>query len=114
LHELDITESLLRVALEQAGASRVRRIVSIKLKIGELTGYAPEAVEHNFGQLSAGTIAEGAALVIERVPLRCHCKACGSVYRAARDDFSCPACRVADFEITGGREMFIESMEVQS
>jgi hydrogenase nickel incorporation protein HypA/HybF len=114
LHELAITESLLRVALEQAGVHTVRRIVSIKLMIGELTGYVPEAVEQNFEQLAAGTIAQGAALLIERVPLRCRCKRCGNDYRAARDDFSCPACQAAEFEITGGREMFIESMEVES
>ena len=114
MHELAITQGLLRVALEQAGTNKVRRIISIKLKIGELTGYVPEAVEQNFEQLSAGTIAEGAALLIEPVPLRCHCKRCGTDYRAARDDFSCPSCRSAEFKITGGREMFIESMEVES
>ncbi|MRR10354.1 hydrogenase maturation nickel metallochaperone HypA, partial [bacterium] len=57
MHELAITESLLTIALDQARAAGAGRIVSIRLKVGELTGYVPEAVETNFRVLSAGTIA---------------------------------------------------------
>ncbi|MCU0607468.1 MAG: hydrogenase maturation nickel metallochaperone HypA [Candidatus Edwardsbacteria bacterium] len=114
MHELAITTSLLTIALDQARAAGAGRIVSIRLKVGELTGYVPEAVETNFRALSAGTAAEGAALLIERAPLRCTCRACGREYPARPDDFTCPDCRGSAITITGGREMFIESMEVES
>ncbi|MDI6739266.1 MAG: hydrogenase maturation nickel metallochaperone HypA [Candidatus Edwardsbacteria bacterium] len=114
MHELAITQSLLRIALDTAEKNGVMRILIIRLKIGELTGYVPAAVEQNFAMLSPGTKAEGAALVIERIPLQCSCKHCGNAYRARSDDFTCPACGAADAAITGGREMFIESMEVET
>jgi len=114
MHELAITQSLLQVALDKAGEAKAGRIRSIKLRIGRLSGYVPEAVDLNFRMLAPGTMAEGAALEIEWVPLRCRCKGCGGEYDATPDDFTCPSCRAADFAIISGREMFIESMEVET
>lgn len=114
MHELAITTSLLAVALDKAEQSGVRRIRSIRLRIGELSGYVPDAVELNFSMLAAGTVAEGAALVIEPVPLRCACRRCGRDYPGKPDDFRCPECGASDITVTGGREMFIESMEVET
>jgi hydrogenase nickel incorporation protein HypA/HybF len=114
MHELAITRSLLAIALDKAAGSGVTRIRSIRLKVGELTGYVPEAVEMNFGMLAAGTVAEGAVLQIDPVPLQCSCKKCGHAYTGKPDDFTCPVCGAADIAVTGGREMFIESMEVET
>jgi len=114
MHELAITSSLLRIALDKAGEAGATRIGSIKLRIGRLSGYVPEAVELNFRMLAPGTMAEGAALEIQWVPLRCRCKICGREHDATPDDCSCPSCHAADFIITGGREMFIESIEVET
>ena len=114
MHELAITQSLLQVALDKAEQVGAKNISRINLRIGRLSGYVPEAVELNFQMASAGTKAQGALLAIEWVPLACTCKRCGNSYGAHGEDFSCPSCRAADFTITGGREMFIESMEVDA
>lgn len=114
MHEMAITQSLLQIALEKAGEVGARRIKSISLKIGRLTGYVPEAVEANFEIISPGTLAEGARLEIEWVPVACRCRDCGREYQAEIEDLRCPACRTPHFEITGGREMFIASMEVET
>ena len=114
MHELAITKSLLAIALDKAEESGVKRIRSIRLRVGELTGYVPEAVELNFNMLAVNTIAEGAVLQIEPVTLQCTCKNCGHIYHGKPDDFTCPACGAADITVTGGREMFIESMEVET
>jgi hydrogenase nickel incorporation protein HypA/HybF len=114
MHELAITRSLLEIALDKAGQAKATRIGSIRLRIGRLSGYVPEAVEQNFRMLTPGTLAEGAALELEWMPLRCRCRQCGREHDATPEDCSCPGCGAADFTITGGREMFIESMEVET
>lgn len=113
MHELAITQSLLKIAMDKAGEAGASRIKSISLKIGRLTGYVPEAVEANFEVLSPGTLAEGARLLMEWVPVACRCRDCGREYKAEVEDLRCPACRTPHFQITGGREMYIESMEVE-
>jgi hydrogenase nickel incorporation protein HypA/HybF len=113
VHELAITQSLLKIALDKANEAGAGRIRAITLKIGRLTGYVPEAVEANFEILSPGTPAEGARLIMEWVPVACRCRECGRRYQAEIEDLRCPDCRTLGFEIIGGREMYIESMEVE-
>ncbi len=113
MHELAITQSLLGIALEKAGEAGASRIRAINLRIGRLSGYLPEAVEANFEILSPGTLAEGAELRLEWVPVSCRCRDCGREYQAVMDDLRCPDCRTPRFQVTGGREMYIESMEVE-
>ncbi|HBE72618.1 MAG TPA: hydrogenase maturation nickel metallochaperone HypA [candidate division Zixibacteria bacterium] len=113
MHELAITQSLLKIALDKADEAGAGRIRTITLMIGRLSGYVPEAVQANFEILSPGTPAEGAELRIEWMPVSCRCRDCGREYQAEVDDLRCPGCRTPRFEVTGGREMYIESMEVE-
>lgn len=113
MHELAITQSLLGIALDKASEAGAGRIRAIALKIGRLSGYVPEAVQANFEILSPGTLAEGAELRIEWMSISCRCRDCGREYQAEVEDLRCPVCRTLNFQITGGREMYIESMEVE-
>jgi len=113
VHELAITQGLLRIALEKVEQAGARSIRQINLRIGKLSGYLPEAVEMNFRMLSPGTKAEGARLSLEWLPVTCECRECGRQYQAQGQDLRCPGCRAAQFRITGGREMYIESLEVE-
>lgn len=90
MHELAITQSLLRIALDKAAEAGAARIQRINLRIGELSGYLPEAVETNFRMLSPGTRAEGARLSLEWLPVSCECRQCGRQYRAQGHDLQCP------------------------
>ena len=109
-----ITQSLVDIALEQAGQIGARRIVRINLRIGRLTGYVPEAVEMNFRLITPGTPAEGAALDIQWVPIKCRCRSCGAEFSSPQLDLTCPECGQVSGQVAGGREMFIESMEVEN
>lgn len=113
MHELAITQSLVKIALskaEEVGALRIRKI---NLRIGRLTGYVPEAVEMNFQMMTPGTKAEGAELDIQWVPIRCRCRDCGAEYQTDELDLTCPQCKIISGQIIDGREMFIDSMEVE-
>lgn len=114
MHELAITESLVKVALAKADEVGAGRIKKISLKIGKLTGYVPEAVEMNFRMITPGTIAEDAVLDIEWVPLLCRCGDCGEEFESEKLDLTCPRCGRLSGRIVDGREMFIDSMEVDT
>lgn len=114
MHELAITESLVKIALAKAEEIEAKRIVRISLKIGRLSGYVPEAVEMNFRLLTSGTKAEGAVLDIQWVPITCRCSSCGVEYQADEVDLNCKKCGTLTGRIIGGREMFIDSIEVDN
>ena len=78
MHELSLTQSLVAIAEEharRAGATVIREIV---LEVGELSGAIPEALEFAFDVCSKGTLAEGAALTIRKVPGSGRCTACAA------------------------------------
>lgn len=115
MHELPVTESILKVVLrhgEEAGASR---IVSVSLRIGELSDIVEEWLQRYFDYLSRGTIAEGAALRIERAPVIFRCEGCGGSFpvnvREVRD-ILCPSCGGTKATFVSGREFFIKAIEV--
>ena len=67
MHEMALTESMVEIALEEARKADAARVQRIVLDVGALSAVAPEAMMFCFSAVSAGTAAEGAELVIERV-----------------------------------------------
>lgn len=112
VHELSITQNLLRFVLqkaEEAGAARVREI---RICYGPYSGIEPECIRMYLSLLARGTIAEGAALSAVRIPLRARCRACGRESELTVTHLACPACGGTDLEVLSGREFYIDSLEV--
>lgn len=114
MHELGLTQSVVKIALdhaEKAGASRVTKIV---VKAGEMEGIVPESMQFHFEHLKMGTIAEGAELVVDVVPLMVKCSTCGETSHT--DTFSfmvCPKCNSFTTEVISGRELTVDSIETE-
>jgi hydrogenase nickel incorporation protein HypA/HybF len=111
MHELPITEGILKIATEAAGD---RRITTIHLVVGELSSIVDDSVQFYFDMLSKGTLAEGATLDFERRPATVACQECGKSFevRAPLPD-ACPACGSLILRVTGGRELRVDSIEVK-
>ena len=113
MHELAITEAIVRSAVPKAQAAGAKRIITIRLKLGEFSDIVPSYIEHYLKYAAEGTIAEGAKIEVSRIPIRIRCRGCGAESEIARHVFSCPACGSEDIELTQGREYFIDSLEVE-
>ncbi len=55
----------------------------------------------------------GATLMVEEVPVAGTCRACGAAVTIDELPFICRACGAADLEITSGRELIIDALEVR-
>ncbi len=116
MHELPITESILKIVLKHAEMNSVRKVMVIHLQIGKLSDLEDEWLQHYFDYLSKGTLAEGAKLKIERTPIMMKCNACSASYeveRARIGELVCPACGEKGGTLLSGREYTIKEMEVQ-
>lgn len=115
MHELSVTESLLQVVLRHAGAGGAVRVVSVSVRIGALSDLVNEWMQRYFDYLSKGTIAEGARIRIERIPVTFRCDACGDRFPAdprSREAIRCPRCASEALTLATGRECFVEGIEV--
>ncbi len=74
MHEMPVTQGLLNLALEAAAG---RRVTDIYLHVGQMAAIVPSSVEVFFDHLSKGTLAEGAQLHFEMLPVEMHCLDCG-------------------------------------
>lgn len=112
MHEIGLMQQALDVALEQAAGRGARHIEQITFRIGAASGVVPEVIEMAFEVATRGTIAEGAQLTIERVPLVCFCPACA--YEFEPDDEllrACPRCQQPAAEVRQGSEFELVSLE---
>ncbi|NLT64981.1 MAG: hydrogenase maturation nickel metallochaperone HypA [Acidobacteria bacterium] len=113
MHELSVVESLLSLALKNAEEANARRILSINIVVGDYTGVVEEAMSLYFGFLSKDTIAAGARINYTHVPAQLRCRDCDILLPLGRRDYRCPRCEGRRVEIVGGRELYIEAMEVE-
>jgi hydrogenase nickel incorporation protein HypA/HybF len=113
MHELSITQSMLDLVLKQAEEAGAEQIGKINLVIGEMTGVVARSVQFYFDFISKGTLAEGAGLNFKLIPTTARCHNCGEEFRLGEFDWTCPHCQSNNIEITGGKELYVESIEVE-
>ena len=112
VHEYGITASLLSIVEQKAAEAGIEKVETIRIVIGVLTGFAPESIRFYFEPMSRDTVAEGATLEFEELPVRLRCRACGSVFEPEGRTWTCPDCNSSEVDISGGREMYVKEMEV--
>lgn len=112
MHELALARAVIEQLAEEAARHGFTRVVRVKLAIGALGHVEPEALAFAFDVAARGSLADGAALEIERVEGAAHCLGCGrDVAVRGRADL-CPVCGGARLVITEGEDMKIRELEV--
>ena len=113
MHEMALTQSILNIALTEAARHGAIRVYEIRIIAGVLSGFLPELIQEYFNIISADTVAEKAFLSIEKSPVTIMCLACGAKCLSERFIFSCPTCSSTNIHLLGGREFYVDSIEVE-
>lgn len=114
MHELPVINSILKVVLKHAADNNVKKVVAVHLQVGELSDLEDKWMQQYFDSLAKDTIAQGARLVIERIPVVMKCSDCGMSYTVnMKEDKSlaCPECGSNEHTMISGREYFIKNLE---
>jgi hydrogenase nickel incorporation protein HypA/HybF len=106
MHELSVAHAVVSTVVE-ALPSPAPRVLQVRLRIGELSGLVPEALEFAYDVAAQGTPLADAALVIERSPILIDCPTCGEQALDSARDFRCPVCSVPCGTVIGGKELEI-------
>ena len=113
MHEMGVTQSVLKIALdagERAGASRIS---AIQIRMGEYSDVVPAIFREYFAIAAAGTIASDAEIRISRVPVTMRCRECLWEGHVDRQDIRCGACGGTSLKLLTGREFVVDSLEAE-
>ena len=114
MHELGIAQELVDLAGEQLLRAGAARAVSVTVRLGALSGVVAPALRTAFRAASAGSLVDGARLVIEEIAPAIYCESC----RAERtlpgvQSRRCPVCRNPAQEIIRGDELELLTLELE-
>jgi hydrogenase nickel incorporation protein HypA/HybF len=114
MHEVGLMQQALNIALKQAVQRGAQRIHRITFRVGAESGVVPEVIEIAFAIATQGTLAAGAELTIDHVPLLCFCHVCDQEFRPLDGDLlhTCPHCQRLGAEVRQGREFEIASIDL--
>jgi hydrogenase nickel incorporation protein HypA/HybF len=115
MHELQVTERILNIVINHAQKNNVTKVMSISLRVGELSDLENEWIQHYFDYLAKDSVAAGAKLVIERVPVVMRCDECGHSFEVnikEIKEIQCTECESKTCTLVSGKDYYIKDMEV--
>lgn len=115
MHELSLAQGIVEQSVEAAQRAGAAKVLSVRIKVGALAGVESGALQFCYEAASQGTLLEGSRLDILDVPLVVWCAHClKEVELAGVQSFRCPTCGTLCGEIRQGRELQVESVEIES
>jgi len=113
MHEMGIAMQILNIVQESLPPGEPLRIKAIHLKVGKLTAIVPASLTFCMNVVTKDTPADGAELKFIEVPVKVECSECGEESVIEKPPFVCGHCKSDKVEVIAGREMIIESIEVE-
>jgi hydrogenase nickel incorporation protein HypA/HybF len=111
---MSIVQALMeQVEAEIENSGQRGRVKGLDLAIGRLSGVHVDAIRFAFELLSPGTIVDGAELRIAEPHAFVTCRDCKARQQMDELLMSCPDCGSDDIAIEGGRELLLQSIELE-
>ena len=114
MHEYHIVEGIIKQILEKAKSSNAKKITSVTLILGELSGFKEDSIRIYFDNLAKENILEGARLVIKSAKSNLKCQSCGRIFEHQKSNFNCPKCHGLGILTNSGKEFYIDNIEIES
>ena len=114
MHEISLCKALIdQVEKEVERCGPKGRVVGVEVVIGRLSGVHPASLRFAFKLLVPGTILDGAQMNVAQPKASCHCRGCDARVEIDELLVECPRCGSADITIEGGRELLLQSIEIE-
>lgn len=113
MHEMGLVQNIFDIVLKTAEQNGISKVLRINIRAGQLRAIVPQQLQFCFEILSKESpIVEGAALVIETLPVKGRCKSCMHEFPVKDFSFVCPDCKHEDIEVLQGMELLVSNIEV--
>jgi hydrogenase nickel incorporation protein HypA/HybF len=114
MHEISVCRGLMaeveRIAAAH-GAASVRRIA---VAVGPLSGVEAVLLERAFAVVRNGTVAGGATLEVERIPVVVWCETCREEHPVPINRMLCGRCGGSAVQLRRGAELLLKQIELET
>ena len=111
MHELKIASEMVGIIENVAEEEHLISVTVVNIQFGKMIQIVPDIFQFAFEEATRHTIAEGAKLNLEILPVKFACKKCNLNTEVSDLVFICPNCGSVDLDLIQGRETIIESIE---
>lgn len=113
MHELGIMTGVMDAVTKSAHDAGADKVLKVTLSVGEMTECIQDALEFAFEALTEDDpFVRDAELTINMIKPKSRCLECGAEFEHDRFHMFCPECDSFATELLAGRELQIDSIEV--
>lgn len=113
MHELGIMTGVVDSAKQAAQDAGATRLLKVSLSVGEMTEAVETALQFAYEALTEDDpFTQGSVLEVNMIRPKSKCHECGATFEHDRFNVFCPECDGFITELIAGRELQIDSIEV--
>jgi hydrogenase nickel incorporation protein HypA/HybF len=109
---MTITQGILDIVLDNAAKSGATKVNEVNIIVGSLSQVVPDCVQFYFEIMTKDTPAAGAVLNVKTIEAKARCRACHHEFAAEDMVMKCPRCGDLFSELLTGRELSVESIDI--
>jgi hydrogenase nickel incorporation protein HypA/HybF len=113
MHELSIAQNIVTIVVDEAKRAGAASVKTIRIRAGALRGIVREQLLFSFDFVKTGTVAEGATLEMETLPIRAACKTCSREFGVENYEMICPECTSKELNLIQGMELDVKEIEIE-
>lgn len=114
MHELSIAVALIDQAASALAGIEHPIVDRLTVRVGALSGVDLDALRFAFPLAAEGSTFASAELLLEATPAVVRCAACGALSSPPLPLVKCAACGCGDVEISAGRELVLQRVELRT
>jgi hydrogenase nickel incorporation protein HypA/HybF len=114
VHEFSLAKTIVTATLAELKKRPAARLRTVRVVIGRQHAVVPENLRFAFATLIRETPARGARLAIRTRPIAIRCRKCGWKGAVKAPLYLCKSCGAGAVEVTGGNELYLQSLEVET
>lgn len=114
MHEFSLCQSIVETVIAELEDHKHQkhRLLKTHIVVGNLRQIVPEYLQFAYETLTKNTLAQDSKLEIKNMPITGICKKCGLESELDIHNYNCKKCGSSELELTGGKELYLESLEV--
>lgn len=113
MHELALGQSIVNQVVDLAKREHAASVSVVRVTVGAAVGVDGDSLRFGFGVAAEGTLADGAVLEIENIPLQCRCAKCGARFKPHSALAPCARCGSREVDLLSGRELRVDSFDAE-